>query len=57
MEENALRSLAHFGALRGLRHLYLAGNRIGELPELDRLTGLSGLSKLSLVNNQVSGRS
>jgi Leucine-rich repeat (LRR) protein len=53
MEENSLRSLAHLGALKVLRHLYLGANRIAELVELDRLGGLTALTKLSLANNQV----
>jgi len=51
MEEVGLRSLAHFGPLPLLHALYLGGNRIAELVEIDRIAHLPALVDLVLANN------
>jgi len=54
MEEVGLRSLAHFGPLPLLHALYLGGNRIAELIEIDKLAHLPSLHELVLTNNPCS---
>ena len=51
MEECGLRSLANFAPLPLLQALFLGGNRIGELNEIDRLIHLPALAELVLQNN------
>ena len=54
MEENGLRSLAHFDALVSLRALHLGGNRVGEVSELEKLAPLAELGELTLAGNPVT---
>ena len=54
MEENGLRSLAHFDALVSLRALHLGGNRVGEVSELEKLASLAELGELTLAGNPVT---
>jgi hypothetical protein len=54
MEENGLRSLAHFDALVSLRALHLGGNRVGEVAELEKLASLAELGELTLAGNPVT---
>lgn len=51
IEESGLRSLAHFGPLPLLHALFLGGNRIAELIEVDRIASLPNLIELVLANN------
>ena len=54
MEENGLRSLAHFDQLVSLRALSLGGNRVGEVSELEKLAPLAELGELTLAGNPVT---
>lgn len=51
MEEVGLRSLSHFGPLPLLHALFLGGNRIAELIEIEKLSQLPSLHELVLANN------
>ena len=44
MEEVGLRSLSHFAPLPCLQALFLGGNRVAELLEVDRLSPLPALA-------------
>ena len=54
MEENGLRLLGNFEPLHStLKTLWLGGNRIGEVAELEKLQQLGGLTELQLHGNPV----
>ena len=54
MEECGLRTLANFGPLPMLQALFLSGNRIAELTEIDRINHLPALTELFLSNTPCS---
>jgi Leucine-rich repeat (LRR) protein len=54
MEENPLKTLAYFEKLERIKTLYLTGNRIAEIQEIDRLIDLQYLVEISLQNNPLA---
>ena len=54
MEENRLRDLSNFYHLRNLRRLFLGGNKLQTVSELEKIADLRKLTEVSFVNNPVS---
>ncbi|XP_014670685.1 PREDICTED: leucine-rich repeat-containing protein 9-like, partial [Priapulus caudatus] len=54
MEENRVKDLTFLTGLDNLEVLFLSGNRIEQLVEVQKLESLSNLRELSVVNNSVS---
>eukprot|EP00118_Oscarella_pearsei_P013394 m.106833 g.106833 ORF g.106833 m.106833 type:complete len:139 (+) comp37269_c0_seq44:3847-4263(+) len=53
IEENRLKDLSHFEALRRLVRLYLGMNRIQDIAEIEKLGCLRHLWEISLISNPV----
>lgn len=54
LDENGLKSLTGIEKLSKLQTLFVAGNKVNELFEIDKLVELMNLLELSLLHNPVS---